>query len=200
MERIRSRGWTGARRWVSAALAFLVLGCSGPLPTGPLTSADPTTPAPVIECTAENPISPSLGAFEANPQWYTVASKSITPLFGGVVAGSRYRVTLPPLSLTQTTTISVREYDPNVLDFELLPHGTQFLLPVTVEIDYAGTSLDPASPAYQGGLPVLLYFNEITGIWELIPGTNNPLTKKYTVLLSHFSRYSLGKTQGTAEW
>lgn len=200
MERNRSGWFRSAKRWVSAAFALAVLGCSGPLPTGPLSSADATAPAPVIECTAENPVSPSLGAFQQNPQWYTVASKSIKPLFGGVVAGSRYRVTLPPLSLTQTTTISIREYDPNVLDFELLPHGTQFLLPVTVEIDYAGTSLDPASPTYEGGLPVLLYFNEITGIWELIPGVNNPLTKKYTVLLSHFSRYSLGKTQGTAEW
>jgi hypothetical protein len=187
----------GAKRWLSAVLAFAVLGCSAPLPTGPLSGDDS---APVIECTAENPIGPSAGAFQVDPSWYTVTSRSIQPLIGGMVAGSRYRVTLPPLSLTQTTTISVREYDPSVVDFELLPHGTQFLLPVTVEVDYAGTSLDPASPSYQGGLPVLLWFNDVTGIWELVPGVDNPLTKKYTVLLSHFSRYALGKQQGTAEW
>jgi hypothetical protein len=134
------------------------------------------------------------------PQWYTVASKSVTPLLGGTVAGSRYQVTVLPLALTQTTTISIREYSPNILDFELLPHGTQFLLPVTVDVDYSGTSLDPASPDYVGGLPVLLWLNPSTGRWELVVGVNNPLTKKYTVLLTHFSRYAVGSNKGTAEW
>ena len=85
-------------------------------------------------------------------------------------------------------------------DFELLPHGTQFLLPVTVDVDYSGTSLDPASPDYVGGLPVLLWLNPWTGRWELVLGVNNPLTKKYTVLLTHFSRYAVGSNKGTAEW
>ncbi|MGH7731873.1 MAG: hypothetical protein ACRENJ_11560 [Candidatus Eiseniibacteriota bacterium] len=122
------------------------------------------------------------------------------PLLGGVVAGSRYRVTVPPLALSNTTTISVREYSPGVLDFELLPHGTQFRLPVTVSVDYAGTSLDPSSPDYDGGLPLLLWFNPSRGLWELVPGVNDPLAKKYTVLLTHFSRYAIGSTKGTAEW
>ena len=136
----------------------------------------------------------------ASPSWYTVASKTVTPLLGGTLAGSRYQVTVLPLALIQTTTISIREYSPSVMDFELLPHGTQFLLPVTVDVDYSGTSLDPASPDYVGGLPVLLWLNTATGRWELVVGVNNPLTKKYTVLLTHFSRYALGKNQGTAEW
>ena len=136
----------------------------------------------------------------AAPAWYTVASRSVTPLLGGTVAGSRYQVTVLPLALTQTTTISIREYSPNVLDFELLPHGTQFLLAVTVDVDYSGTSLDPASPDYVGGLPVLLWLNPSTGRWELVVGVNNPLTKKYTVLLTHFSRYAVGSNKGTAEW
>jgi hypothetical protein len=134
------------------------------------------------------------------PQWYTVASRSVMPLLGGVVNGSRYKVTVPPLALSQTTTISIREHSPNVLDFELLPHGTQFLLPVTVDVDYSGTSLDPASPDYGGGLPILLWFNTSNGRWELVVGVNNPLTKKYTVVLTHFSRYAVGSNKGTAEW
>lgn len=136
----------------------------------------------------------------ASPSWYTVASETVTPLLGGTVAGSRYQVTVLPLTLTQTTTISIREYSPSVLDFELLPHGTQFLLPVTVDVDYSGTSLDPASPDYDGGLPILLWLNPSSGRWELVVGVNNPLTKTYTVLLTHFSRYALGKNRGTAEW
>jgi len=136
----------------------------------------------------------------ASPSWYTVASETVTPLLGGTVAGSRYQVTVLPLSLAQTTAISIREHSPDVLDFELLPDGTPFLLPVTVDIDYAGTSLDPASPDYDGGLPILLWLNTSTGRWELVVGVNHPLTKTYTVLLTHFSRYALGKNQGTAEW
>ena len=184
------------KRWTTALFALAILGCSGPLPTGP--SGNDSTPQ-TIACTAENPVSLP-GGFEANPQWQTVASGTLSPILGGTVAGGRYRVLVPPLALSQSTTISVRQYDPDVLDFELLPHGTQFLLPVTVEVDYAGTSLDPGSPSYTGGLPVLLWHDDATGIWELVPGVNDPLARKYTVLLSHFSRYALGKQQGTAEW
>jgi hypothetical protein len=136
----------------------------------------------------------------AAPAWYTVASKTMLPLLGGTVSGSRYRVTVLPLSLTSVTTISIREHSPDVIDFELLPHGTQFLLPVTVDVDYAGTSLDPAHPDYDGGLPILLWLNPTTGRWELVVGVDNPLTKKYTVLLTHFSRYAMGRQSGTAEW
>jgi len=136
----------------------------------------------------------------ASPSWYTVASKTVTPLLGGTVAGSRYQVSVLPLALTQTTTISIREHSPSVLDFELLPHGTPFLLPVTVDVDYSGTSLDPASADYDGGLPILLWLNPSSGRWELVIGVNHPLTKTYTVLLTHFSRYAVGKNQGTAEW
>lgn len=136
----------------------------------------------------------------ASPSWYTVASKTLTPLFGGTVAGSRYRVMVPPLALSGLTTISIREYSPDILDFELLPHDTQFLLPVTVEVDYSGTLLDPAHPDYDGGLPILLWLNPATGRWELVVGVDNPLTKKYTVILTHFSRYAMGRNSGTAEW
>lgn len=192
----QARAMTHAKRWTIALLAFAILGCSRSLPTGPVAGDSPPQP---IACMAGEVVALP-GGFQPTPVWQTVASRTLTPLLGGTVQGSRYKVVVPPLALTQATTISVRQYDPNVIDFELLPHGTQFLLPVTVEIDYAGTSLDPASPSYTGGLPVLLWFNDSTGIWELIPGVHNPLTKKYTVLLSHFSRYCVGKTQGTAEW
>lgn len=135
-----------------------------------------------------------------SPAWYTVASRTMVPLLGGTVSGSRYRVIVPPLALGNATTISVREHSPDLIDFELLPHGTQFLLPVTVEVSYAGTSLDPAHPDYDGGLPILLWLNPATGRWELVVGVDNPLTKKYTVLLTHFSRYAMGRQSGTAEW
>ncbi len=134
------------------------------------------------------------------PSWYTVASRTMVPVFGGSVSGSRYRVTVPPLALSGVTTISIREHSPDVLDFELLPHGTEFLLPVTVDVDYTGTVLDPAHPEYDGGLPLLLWLNPITGRWELVVGVDNPLTRTYTVVLTHFSRYAMGRRPGTAEW
>ena len=197
MKQSSGRWMTGARVFASALLTVAGLGCSGRGPTTPdvgATSGQVSDPG-IATAGPEGAAS----TFQSAPNWYTVASKSVKPLFGGVVAGSRYKVTLPPLSLSQTTTIAIREYSPNVIDFELLPHGTQFLLPVTVDVDYSGTSLDPASPDYQGGLPVLLWLNASTGLWELVPGVNNPLTKKYTVLLTHFSRYAVS-SQGTAEW
>ena len=95
---------------------------------------------------------------------------------------------------------TIQEYNSNVVDFQLGPHGTQFVVPVTVSIDYAGTSADPSSPSYSGGLPVLVWLNPSTGLWEVIAGTDDPLTRHYTVVLTHFSRYALSSSGGTGEW
>ena len=190
-------------------LACAGLGCSSPGPLTPQVAAKSET---LSRHVVAGPQGGSLAlidpaariarpgpAGQSGPRWRTVASTTVGAL-GGVVAGSRYQVTVLPLSLTEATTISIREYSPDIIDFELLPDGTQFLVPVTVEIDYAGTILDPAHPDYEGELPVLLWLDPPTGLWELIPGVDNPLTKKYTVLLGHFSRYKLGQQPGTAEW
>ena len=197
MKRTSGRWMNGASLVVAALLAFTGLGCSGRSPMAPDAGGPKQASDPGV-ATAHRPGGAT--TFLSEPQWYTVASKSVKPLLGGTVSGSRYTVLVPPLALLKSTTISIREYSPNVLDFELLPHGTQFLTPVTVTIDYKGTSLDPASPNYDGGLPLLQWHNPESGLWELIPGINNPLTKTYTVLLSHFSRYALTSKPGTAEW
>lgn len=182
----------------AALIVFAGIGCSGRNPMTPdIGGPQPTSDPGIV--TAHRPGS-TPASVQTEPQWYTVASKTVTPLLGGTISGSRYSVLVPPLALLKTTTISVREYSPNVLDFELLPHGTQFLLPVTVTVDYKDTRLDPASPDYDGGLPVLLWLNPSTGLWELVLGVNNPLTKTYTVVLTHFSRYALSGRPGTAEW
>jgi hypothetical protein len=183
---------------IAAALLVLAgLGCSSRSPITPDVGGPQQTSDPGI-ATAHRPGAAT--TFQSEPQWYTVASKTVKPLMGGTVSGSRYSVLVPPLALSKSTAISIREYSPDVLDFELLPHGTQFLTPVTVTVDYQGTSLDPASPNYDGGLPLLLWLNPSTGLWELVPGVDNPLTKTYTVLLSHFSRYAVSSQPGTAEW
>ena len=216
MKRSLHRWMTDVRVLAVALVACAGLGCSGPTPIAPVVDQTATlqqgatSAAREIQAAARRlPIGKltyppgTIGGVDTlppAPQWYTVASRLVMPLAGGVVNGSRYKVIVPPLALSQTTTISIREHSPNVLDFELLPHGTQFLLPVTVDVDYSGTSLDPASPDYVGGLPILLWLNPSTGHWELVVGVNNPLTKTYTVLLTHFSRYAVGRVQGTAEW
>lgn len=184
------------------ALVVTWLGCSPALPVAPdtssvVTSASAPAPSPPIvhAPTATEQIS------DTDPAWTFVARQWVRPGTLTTVRGSRYALTFLPGSLLRGIEATVQEYDPAVADFQLGPHGTRFLLPVTLTVSYAGTELDPASSDYTGGVPSLVWLDPGTGLWELVPGINNPLAKTYTVQLSHFSRYALRSgTSGTGEW
>lgn len=200
-----------------AAFVALLGGCSMPSPTGPNLSAtgggtafssahtDATNSAGAVQTLftllSMPPLLSTSGGAATNPPagaWYVVGQKTVTTLGGGVVTGSRYKVTVPAGSVLKSTTITIEEWNSNVLDFQLKPHGQQFLVPVVVTVDYSGTAADPSSPLYDGSTPAFLYFNPGTGFWEVVVSTNDPTNKKITALLTHFSRYAVSK--GTAEW
>jgi hypothetical protein len=182
---VRRLGWFAAL----AAMALAGAGCGVGTPNSPGAGVAAAKYSAVPDATA-------------TPNWYVVTQKWVEPGVPTTVSGSHYTVKFASGSLKAGTEITIREYDPNVVDFELLPHGTQFGTPVTVVVDYKGTSLDPFSPHWNGtiGLPVLLWLNPATLEWELVPGINNPLTRTLTVRLSHFSRYAVGVQAGTGEW
>jgi hypothetical protein len=203
MFRSRVRVRSGHRACLFLALMVTWLGCSPALPVAPdLSSMTTVTSTPL----ASPPIAHVPGATaeqisDTDPSWYAVARQWVRPGTLTTVRGSRYSVTFLPGSLLRGVEATIHEYDPGIADFQLGPHGTRFLMPVTLTVSYAGTDLDPASPGYAGGAPSLVWLNPGSGLWELVPGVNNPLTKTYTVQLSHFSRYALrGGASGTGEW
>lgn len=74
-------------------------------------------------------------------------------------------------------------------DLTFGPHGTQFIEPVKVELSYKMADLTGID---ESTLQVF-YFNEDTGLWELIGGEVDLSKKRITVYLPHFSRYALSK-------
>ena len=171
------------------ALAFTWAGCSGPLPSGPALDGGTTS--------ARHDAQP----FGAQHVWYQVASQWVAPNTETTVRGGRYRLDFHRGSLAQGAQVTISEYDPNILEFQLGPDGTVFGTPVDLTIDYAGSNVDPLSPAWDGSLPLFLWLNPKTLLWEIVPGINNPLTRTYRVKLAHFSQYRLStQKQGTAEW
>lgn len=193
------------------AMAIAWSGCSSRLPSAPEVESAPSSQ---VTATARDRAAPSGllgglaggllggGSAPADPNWYLVANQWVPAGSVTAVQGGRYKLKFYAGSLSQGAQIQVREYNPNVLDFQLDPHGIQFGTPVDLTIDYRGTNVDPLSPNWDGTLPLFLWFNPASSLWEIVPGLNNPLTRTYHVKLQHFSRYQLTteKQGGTAEW
>jgi len=96
----------------------------------------------------------------------------------------------PPYAMDQTTTITMDWESTGFLEggVEFSPHGVQFNQPVTVWISYKDADL--------GGINEedlkIWYFNEDTGMWELIGDVVDTENKMVGGLLNHFSRYAIG--------
>ena len=67
------------------------------------------------------------------------------------------------------------------------PHGTQFNKPVKVELSYKTADLQGVD---EKNLKIF-YFNEETGLWELVGGDVDKKGKKVKAYLKHFSRYAV---------
>ncbi len=199
------------RSLVVAATLTLIYGCSGEpltMPLGPLAPGDAgsnpeasgsppdTTDASCVYVQPSEFLTDAAGD-PATDVWYFVASGTVTPLLGGTVSGSRYTVQALPGAVVTPTTLMIMERDPGVIDFQLLPHGKMFLVPVVLTVDYSGTNADPNSPTYDGSAPSLVWLNPSTNLWELVVSVNHPETCTNTAVLPHFSRYAC---KGTAEW
>ncbi|HEX7880594.1 MAG TPA: hypothetical protein VF720_14360 [Candidatus Eisenbacteria bacterium] len=145
----------------------------------------------------------SVGSGSQGDPWYLVTMSTVKPLQLKTVAGSRYSLLFLPGSVVgKSIDVTIHERHPDIIDVQFGPHGTQFGVPVTLTINYAGTVLDPAHPNFKPGPIQFYWLDPLPLLWLPIPGVDNPLTKTYTVTLSHFSRYTLARTppSGTADW
>ncbi len=197
-------------RAIAIAGLIVLAGCSRSMLTAPVTDALPkpaasapptadTAPAPPSRLTVSsnllsNPLPKVISALAWVDLCDVLGHKDETKQ----VAASHYSLQFTQGSLVTDTTITIKEYDPNVLDVQFGPHGIRFPVAVVLSVDFAGTAADPASATYDHREPVLYWLNDRTNQWEEVPGGHTDWkNKKLIVPLQHFSRYVVG---GKAGW
>lgn len=193
---------------LSLLMSSLLAGCGSVSPLEPTLTAPPE-PAPVVSNEPDiAPPSvlhapgadPALLDFLAKPLnlvWQVICEKVVQAGRLEVVKAQRYELTFQRTSLDATITCTIKQYDPNILDVELGPHGTKFEDPVTFTIDFRDTEADPHSATANGCEPVVWWWNDQRHRWEEVPGTTDWQARKHSVRLAHFSRYVVG---GKAGW
>lgn len=197
--------------WIGFALLAMVAvtGCSrAPLSATPdsglLSQAErDAAPAPaglietVLDTLKINPLPlprPGTGDVVA---WELVSATPVRAGVEQVVTGGRYSLTFAKGSLERDEQITIQQYDPNVLDVQFGPHGTQFKTPVELSISFAGTIADPGAKRDPELEPVFWYLDESVNRWVVIPSVTDWENKRIVVHLEHFSRYAVG---GKAGW
>jgi hypothetical protein len=185
-------------RALALAGILLLAGCGRSL----LVSAPSANDAPVAPAAAvQAPQPPSLlgGVLPIGQvlSWATVVQKLVLKDQVAVVSGDRWSLQFEKGSLTADATITIQDYDPDVLDVQFGPHGTKFPVPVTLTVDFSNTAADPGAVHFDGREPVLYWLNDQTNAWEEVPGRVDWARKQLIVKLPHFSRYVVG---GKAGW
>ena len=106
---------------------------------------------------------------------------------GGVLNIGPHRLVVPPGALSRPVRIRGEVVTDSVNSVRLYPHGLEFDRPVWLTLSYANCPLVPSL------LPKrVAYTSEGLRILEWLPSLDNPLQKKVTGRLDHFSRYAVG--------
>ena len=187
-----------------------VAGCSRRLLTAPETGSTPsaaaTGPVPAPAPPNGRLAGPSISSLGitlppvlplVTTTWNVVATKLVRTGEVTTVSGARYTLDFQRGSLTSDALITIQDYDHDILDVELGPHGTRFVDPVTLSIDFSGTAADPGAAWYDHREPAVYWLNDATNQWEEIPSATDWDRKRIEVRLQHFSRYIVG---GKAGW
>ncbi len=96
----------------------------------------------------------------------------------------------PRYAMNQSTFVTMDWESTGFLEggAQFRPHGIQFNRPVTVWLSYKDADLGDVN---EEDLKIW-YFNEDTGMWELIGDVVDTVNKMVGGLLHHFSRYAIG--------
>jgi hypothetical protein len=174
---------------VIASLATMALtGCSN-LPNAPSVATDSPN---ATGATA----SPKVAAAMTVWTWNQVASQWVNKGEAATVSGSRYKIQFVRGSLAVGTTVVIMERDPSVSDGIVGPSGTVLAKPATLTISYAGSAV-AAAPDF-----LKLYrLNDVTGLWEVVAGTNDLAAKTFTAKVSALGRFAVSAGDPTkAGW
>ncbi len=199
---MRHRSLHTALALTAFATLLGVAGCSRLTATAPAPSIamapDAVAPAPPSRLSAGSDLLPLPlpVPISLTLDWRTLLSIPVLAGEDCLVQSGRYQLHFSKGSLHKSETITIRDYDSDVLDVQFGPHGTQFGTPVELSIDFSGTKADLRAFRDHVREPVLYYLNEDTNTWEVVPGKTDWVNRRHIVYLEHFSRYVLGTKAG----
>jgi hypothetical protein len=104
---------------------------------------------------------------------------------GGTIVIGPNRLTIPRYALSGNVRITATILNEGVNRVRLQPHGLEFLVPATLEMDYKHCSV----PSFF--IPRIAYVTSSLSILDLLPTIPNFSAKKATAYLFHFSDYAL---------
>jgi hypothetical protein len=123
-----------------------------------------------------------------------VTEQQITPWGGTIQVGDEEHgissLTFYPYSVTQNVDVRFWWESTGFLEggSEFSPHGTQFFIPVRLQLSYKDTDLQGMN---EDDLKIY-YYNEDISVWEAQRTTVNKDNKVVVAWLKHFSRYAVG--------
>ena len=171
------------------AVLLAAAGCSN-LPTSPMASS-PSTPV----TTGGSQELLGLGDGLIGSTGTTEATKTLTVL-GGTISAGDFTLVVPPLALSRTATITVRQPDPSkpVVELSIAPASANgFRVPVLLAGNASKMDRSLISVA------CISYWNPTTSQWEPLQSTVSVATLTVSAPLSHFSTYRV-ESGGKAGW
>jgi len=183
---------------VLSLVAIGASGCSRGLPTDPMATNDSMAVSEPAAAGAVVAAKPSASSAEAAPAWtwYSVASRWLNKGEAATVSGGRVKIQFVRGSLGQGATITIMERDPSITDVMVGPNGMVLSKAATLTLSYAGSPLE--------GTPTLLKlyrFNDSTGSWVVVTGTNDLAAKTITAKVTVLCRYAVSTGDPTkAGW
>ena len=159
--------------------------------------ATQNAPPPAGQLTIASGSIPIVNGAKKLLNWVQVCDVLVRKDADTVFTASHYELHFAKGSLANDTRVTIKEYDPNVLDVQFGPDGTQFGVPVELSVDFRGTAADPGSALYDEREPVLYWLDESTNQWVEVPSRTDWVNRRLNAELQHFSRYMVG---GKAGW
>jgi hypothetical protein len=170
---------------VVSLVAIAAGGCGQNLPTAP-TVADSPAPMKVVPA-----------AMVAAPvwNWYQVASQAVSKGEAATVSGGRFKMQFARGALSAATTIKIMERDPLITDGIVGPSGMVLAKASVLTISYAGSNVE-----YLGDFLKLFRFNDVTGQWDQVAGTNDIAAKTFSAKVLVLGRYAVSGDPTKAGW
>ena len=116
-----------------------------------------------------------------------VTSQSVPALTGAVITNGDATLVVPPFSVPDGTTITLRSVRDGTLSFRFGPNRLRFRVPALLKISTAKANLlgiDLRRLAIAGA-------SDRADDWTIIGGVYDPITGTVVAPISHFSRYAL---------
>ncbi len=185
--------------WVVVVMSLVFVGCSTDNPVVP---NEANTSGRVVQSTT-GPVT-ILGMDQAQKDGASLAKSEAVDVHveqfidasegGEIVLGNGdlgfSKIIFEPNALPEDMTISITYREDEYCEGIFEPHGTVFNVPVRIELSYLNADLTNVN---EEELEVY-YYNESTGLWEVVGGDVDVPTKSVSVYLEHFSRYAIVKT------